>query len=110
MRLQLAAAFATLTGCCFAQVPARCCQAQPPERRYISSFDEVAPLLIAGGEWTTQIVLTSYRIAPVTIPIAFYGQDGKPLTVPLVGQPAASQINVVIPPQGTTFVPNATTH
>jgi hypothetical protein len=64
----------------------------------------VAPLVIAGGEWTTQIVLTSYRTASVTIPISFYGQDGKPLTVPLVGQPAASQINVVIPPQGTAFV------
>lgn len=61
-------------------------------------------MVIAGGEWTTQIVLTSYRTASVTIPISFYGQDGLPLTVPLVGQPAASQINVVIPPQGTAFV------
>lgn len=101
MGLQLAAAFATVTSCCLAQGPRL---TQPHTSRFISAFDEVAPLVIAGGEWTTQIVLTSYRTAPVTIPISFYGQDGLPLTVPLVGQPAASQINVVIPPQGTAFV------
>jgi len=59
MGLQLAAAFATLTSCCLAQ---------PHTSRFISAFDEVAPLVIAGGEWTTQIVLTSYRTAPVYDP------------------------------------------
>ena len=104
MRLQIAAAFATLTICCLGQGPPGCCLAQPPVKRYISTFNDVAPLLIAGGEWTTQIVLTSYRTAQVTIPISFYGQDGNPLIVPLVGQPAASQISVTIPPKGTVFV------
>src|SRR5262249_42771795 len=70
----------------------------------VSSFAEVAPLLIAGGEWTTQIVFTSYRTAAVTIPLSFFGQDGKPLTIPLVGMSAASKIDVTIQPQGTVVI------
>ena len=93
MKLRLLCTFLVSTLFAFGQVKIR-----------VSSLAEVAPLLIAGGEWTTQIVLTSYRPAAVTVPISFFGQDGKPLVVPLVGMAAASKIDVTIPPQGTAYV------
>jgi hypothetical protein len=77
---------------------------QPLPKIRVSSLAEVAPLLIAGGEWTTQIVLTSYRTAAVTVPVSFFGQDGRPLSVPIVGMASATKIDITIPSLGTAFI------
>ena len=95
MKLRLLFTFLTLSVASFSQ---------PAPKIRVSSFAEVAPLLIAGGEWTSQIILTSYRSTPVTIPVSFFGQDGKPLTVPLIGMSAGAKIDVTIPSFGTAFV------
>ena len=84
MGLQLAAAFAT--------VKLSCCLAQGPRSSHATAHIEIHIGIRRGGsigdqrgEWTTQIVLTSYRTALRHNPdLVLRPRRGLPLTVPLL--------------------------
>lgn len=62
--------------------------------------DDVIPVIIVGGEWTTAIVFNNTNDLQVQFPLNFFNQDGL-WELPVKGHGPGSQFNVTIPPRGT---------
>src|ERR1700730_7774317 len=69
-------------------------------RDTISPGDEIIPIIILGGEWTTVIVLNNTNDVPVLFPITFFNQNG-PWALPIKGLGTLSLYTVELPPRGT---------
>jgi hypothetical protein len=73
-----------------------------------AAFSHIA----AGGGWTTAITLINTSTAPVSVTVAFHGDDGSALSLPAtitlqgVTQPtaAAASVNAVVNPNATLLI------
>ena len=69
-------------------------------------FALILPPFAAGGNWSSEIVISNTTAIPLTVRIDLFRQDGGPLTTRLNGQSGSSFQNIVIPAEGLLIANN----
>lgn len=78
------------------------------ERAVYSGPGETAiPQIADGGGWKTTIYITCMELSPVPFKITFYGDDGKPLALDLIGRGRVSTISTSVAGRGTITLETA---
>jgi len=73
----------------------------------VFSGDKVIAQVADGGGWKTTFYITSMDTATSTFTLRFYGDDGRPLAVPIVGKATAAFYDGTITPKAVTVIETA---
>ncbi len=73
----------------------------------VGQYDQVFSHVVDGGTWKTTFVLTNLTSEATPFLMAFYANDGTPLTLPIVGVGDSSAISGTIAPNGTLILETA---
>jgi hypothetical protein len=71
---------------------------------YVLFGDKNIPQIASGGGWKTTIFITSMDIVPTPYTVKFYGDNGSPMNVNIIGRGNISQFSGTLPAKGVTVV------
>ena len=73
----------------------------------VGPYDQVFAHVVDGGTWKTTFVLTNLTGTATPYLLGFFGNDGRPLTLPIVGIGNTAAVSGTIAPYGTLILETA---
>jgi hypothetical protein len=64
----------------------------------------ILPHFATGGGWASELILSNTSMAPMTVRVDLFGQDGQALEVELNGKTQSSFQDITIPAHGVVIL------